>query len=116
MYNTRQIRSRDSDRSTHRHPIFREIDLLTWLQESVGLLIAKESALNFRVCAVVVGKSFSPIQAVRIHAPRPDLFRRKLTIFREVRRSSIRMWMPDTHEIFTAGVNKNRNWTVRLVL
>src|ERR1700747_406739 len=100
--------ARDAPRPADGHPIFGESDVLTRLQERIGLLISKQSRLHFCIGAIVVRAGFSPVQTVRVNSPGPDLFCRQFVVAREMSHSSVHMRMPNAHEIFATSMDKQR--------
>ena len=64
------IRARDSSGLSHRNRVFGEMDGLLRIEKAVCLLIAKQPRLNFHVRAMVIGERGTPLQALRIAAPR----------------------------------------------
>src|SRR5882724_3638707 len=105
----RQVCTRDSPNFANRHPVFAKLESLPRLEECVSFLIAKQSALDFYICAVVIGKCLAPIHPICVDSPGPNFLGRKGRVVCEVDGPRIRPWMPDSHEVFAAAMDKFRN-------
>ena len=105
----RQVRTRDSADLADRHPVFAKLQRLPRLEECVSFLIAKQSALDFDVCAVVIGKCLAPIHPICVDTPGPDFLGGEARVVREMHGPRIGLWMPHSHEVFAAAMDKLRN-------
>src|SRR3954471_18333960 len=113
--NAGQISAGDSANVAHRHPVFGEADRLPWLQKRIRLLIAKQAGLHFRIGAVIIGKSFAPVEPVGVNSPGPNRLRRQFVEICEVHRARIGVRVPDAHEWLAASMHEHRHWTAGLV-
>src|SRR5438046_1282972 len=101
-----QVGARNAARVAHRHPVLCKGDSLPGLSEAVRLLVAEETCLQLDVRAVVVRKSLAPIEAIRVHTPRPDFLGGHLQILSKVRCASVGVGIPHSHEIFPASMRE----------
>src|SRR5947207_13691213 len=110
-----QVGSRDAARVAYRHPILCEGDTLPRLQERVRLLVSKQACLQLDIRAVVIRKSFAPIEAIRIHTPRPDFLGGHLKILGKMRCARVCMRIPHSHEIFPASMREQGDGAIGLI-
>src|SRR6266699_1721387 len=115
MNYTCQVGSRDAACVADRHPVLCEGNSLSRLKERVRLLVAEETCLQLDVRAVIVRKSCAPIEAIRVHTPRPDFLRGHLKILSKMRRARVGVRIPHAHEIFPAPMSKQGHGAIRLI-
>src|SRR5436853_6386659 len=106
MDDTSEVRPGNAAGITDRHPVLHKGYSLAWLKKRVGLLISEKTRLQLDVGAVVIRERLSPVEPIRVNAPRPDFFRWNLEVFGKMRGACIGVGIPDAHKVFPASMDK----------